>query len=301
MHSSARPAREFVSPGIPLHGDHLPLSTGGCRTIARLALRALHQELSAYPKPGLVSPTDSGSHDDMDASTFFRSLLSLRSYFMEISLAGMRSAPFTDLKNLGIAAEARMLQATGGINTHRGGIFNLGLLAAAAGALQAGNHGMQGDTLGSYVHHTWGIAIRSHGAALPKTSHGGQVVLRYGVGGVIEEAAQGFPHLFGTGLPVLQSSLAAGATLHDATVQCLFALIAVLPDSNLLYRGGTTGLEFAQRSARDFLEAGGIQRGGWQTTAVQLHRQFVARRLSPGGSADLLAATLFVHWLQAAS
>jgi triphosphoribosyl-dephospho-CoA synthase len=148
---------------------------------------------------------------------------------------------------------------------------------------------------------TWGEAIRRHGAALPKTSHGGQVVLRHGVGGVIEEAAQGFPHLFGTSLPVLQASLAAGASLHDATVHCLFALIEVLPDSNLLYRGGITGLEFAQRSARSFLEAGGVHRCGWQTDAIQLHRQFVARRLSPGGSADLLAATLFVHWLQAAA
>ncbi len=301
MHNSLQASKGVQRPGVPSPGEPLQQSVrGDDRAIARLALRALHQELSAYPKPGLVSPIDSGSHDDMDASTFFRSLLSLRSYFIEISQAGMRCAPFADLKSLGMAAETRMLQATGGINTHRGGIFNLGLLAAAAGAMQAEKHVMQGDAVGRYVRHTWGEDIRRHGAALPKTSHGGQVVLRHGIGGVIEEAAQGFPHLFETGLPVLQASLAAGASLHDATVQGLFALIAVLPDSNLLYRGGTTGLEFAQRSARGFLEAGGVHRCGWQTDAVQLHRQFVARHLSPGGSADLLAAALFVHWLQAA-
>ncbi len=300
MHSLLQATRGVLNQSVLPPGETGQQSVRGERSIARLALRALHQELSAYPKPGLVSPIDSGSHDDMDARTFFRSLLSLRSYFMEISHAGMRFAPFTDLKRLGIAAEGRMLQATGGVNTHRGGIFNLGLLAAAAGAIQAGQHGLQGDALGRYVRQTWGEAIRHHGVARPKTSHGSQVVLRHGIGGVIEEAAQGFPHLFETGLPVLQASLAGGASLHDATVQCLFALIAVLPDSNLLYRGGITGLEFAQRSALGFLETGGVHRHGWQTDAIQLHRQFVIRRLSPGGSADLLAATLFVHWLQAA-
>jgi len=221
------PALPYPEPGIH-----------DCKSIGRLALRALHQELSAYPKPGLVSPVDSGSHVDMDAMTFFRSLFSLRNYYLEVSLAGMRRAAFPELKALGIAAETRMLQATGGVNTHRGGIFNLGLLAAAAGALRALGLNCKGKSLGRFVSHAWGKAIREHGAALPKTSHGGQVALRHGVGGAIVEAADGFPHVFDTGLPMLQASLAAGGSLHDASVQCLFGLMAILPDSNLLFRGG---------------------------------------------------------------
>jgi len=266
--------------------------------IGRLALRALHQELSTYPKPGLVSPVDSGSHVDMTASTFFRSLFALRGYFVEVTLAGRRHATFADLKVLAIAAESRMLKATGGINTHRGGIFNLGLLAAGAGAMQIESSGWQGETIGRFVRDTWGEAIRQHGEALPKTSHGGLVAMRHGVGGAIAEAAAGFPHVFKVGLPVLQTSLAQGVTLHDAAIQSLFGIMAVLPDSNLLYRGGTEGFAFAQTSARGFLEAGGVHRVGWREEAITLHREFVARNLSPGGSADLLAATLFAHWMQ---
>jgi triphosphoribosyl-dephospho-CoA synthase len=85
------------------------------------------------PKPGLVCPGDNGSHPDMSAALLWRSLFSLRHYFRAIALAGYQRTPFSELQQLGIAAELRMLRATGGVNAHRGAIFNLGLLAAAAG------------------------------------------------------------------------------------------------------------------------------------------------------------------------
>jgi triphosphoribosyl-dephospho-CoA synthase len=105
--------------------------------IARLAVRSLYHELALYPKPGLVSLRDNGAHRDMDAATFVRSLFSLRGYFATIAAAGMRDAGLAELQQLGIAAESRMLQATRGINTHRGAIFTLGLLAAAGVAICA--------------------------------------------------------------------------------------------------------------------------------------------------------------------
>jgi triphosphoribosyl-dephospho-CoA synthase len=83
-------------------------------------------------------------------------------------------------------------------------------------------------------------------------------------------------------------------------VEALCASIAVLPDTNLLWRGGPAGLAFARAGARDFLRAGGVHRPDWEDHARALHAQFVARRLSPGGSADLLAAALFVERLGAA-
>ena len=95
--------------------------------IAVLAVRSLYAELVLYPKPGLVSLRDNGSHVDMDADCFMRSLFSLRRYFRDIALAGAAGAEFKVLKQLGIAAEQRMLKATRGINTHRGVIFALGM------------------------------------------------------------------------------------------------------------------------------------------------------------------------------
>jgi len=277
---------------------HQPPGFLAAQSVGRYAVQSLHQELAAYPKPGLVSPVDSGSHQDMDASLFFRSLFSLRRYYREIALAGLYGASFQDLMQLGVTAETRMLKATQGINTHRGAIFNLGLLAAAAGHLQQTNVSLEQEALGVEVRTRWGDAIREHGKSLSKTSHGRLVASRYGVGGAIHEASTGFPHLFKVGLPALQKSLAYGVDPNRAAVQCLFSLMAVLPDTNLLYRGGESGFAFAQASAHAFLAAGGVHRHDWQKHAVEIHRQFVNLNLSPGGSADLLAATLFVDRLQ---
>src|SRR5450830_1045776 len=104
-----------------------------CLAVARLALRSLYRELQLYPKPGLVSPIDTGSHVDMDATTFMRSLFALRHYFIQVTQAGIDGAEFAVLRQLGIDAEQTMLRATAGINTHRGAIFSQGLLCAATG------------------------------------------------------------------------------------------------------------------------------------------------------------------------
>jgi triphosphoribosyl-dephospho-CoA synthase len=70
-------------------------------------------------------------------------------------------------------------------------------------------------------------------------------------------------------------------------------LIAAVDDTNLLHRGGEAGLAFAQHTARDFIARGGVGAPDWLARAEAAHRAFVARRLSPGGAADLLAMSLF--------
>jgi triphosphoribosyl-dephospho-CoA synthase len=138
--------------------------------VARLAVRSLHAELCLYPKPGLVSPVDSGSHDDMDSSTFMRSMFALRHYFRKICLAGWNDAPFAQLKQLGIAAEASMLKATRGVNTHRGAIFSLGMLCATAGRAHAQGMPMTPAALRAAMLIRWGEELAHHAvpvAAVP--------------------------------------------------------------------------------------------------------------------------------------
>src|SRR4051794_21640382 len=127
--------------------------------IGRAAVRALYTELALSPKPGLVSPLDSGAHDDMDMTTFMRSLFALRGYFCAIAEAGAVGADFADLQALGLRAERRMLAATCGINTHRSAIFSLGLLAAAAGWLRAEGQSTAGEALGRCIARRWGASI----------------------------------------------------------------------------------------------------------------------------------------------
>ena len=263
------------------------------RSIARAAVRSLHAELTLTSKPGLVCPGDNGSHSDMTAATLMRSLFSLRGYFGAIAMAAHRGASFSELQQLGVAAEARMLRATGGINAHRGAIFNLGLLAAAVAHRSAGGEPITAGGLSDTVRVRWSAAIC---AAQPTaSSHGLLVAARHGAGGARLEAARGYPAVLELALPALRNALRRGLDTRRALLQTLFVLIAHLQDTNLLYRGGADGLAFARHTAMDFLAGGGTASAGWERRAGTIRDAFVARNLSPGGAADLLAATWFVH------
>jgi triphosphoribosyl-dephospho-CoA synthase len=262
---------------------------------AALAEDCLWLEVRTWPKPGLVSHIDTGSHHDMDADTFRRSAQALRPFFAELFTAGAQDRPMLALRKIGLRAEHAMLRATGGINTHRGAIFGLGLLSAAAG-LRARGAGT--GSLGELVARRWGHEILA-GPRLPD-SHGEQASRRYAAGGARGEAAAGFPSVYHIGLPALQqASRMVPGDPEAARVQACFSLIAALQDTNLLHRGGSEGLRFAQHAARGFLARGGVGRDGWRKDAATIHQAFVQRRLSPGGSADLLAMSLFAMQLEA--
>lgn len=266
--------------------------------IGRAATLALHDELALAPKPGLVSFVDSGSHDDMDAHTFMRSLFALRRYFVQIAALGAERAGFDRLERCGLAAEARMRAATGGVNTHRGAIFALGLLCAAAAAAQADGHGGGAASLRAALQAHWGAALARR-CARPPALPGGLAARRHGLRSASMEAALGMPVLFETAVPAWTRASLAG--LHGARLklQVFFEILAVLDDANLAHRGGLEGLQFARERARAFLRAGGADHPAAVDSAWALHRAFVARRLSPGGCADMLAAVCFLARISA--
>lgn len=276
---------------------HLPSSGCDAAGIARLAVAALRLELDTYPKPGLVSRIDSGSHADMDASTFEASAAALEPYFEELARAGAEGRGMDALRCIGLDAETAMRSATGGVNTHRGAIFGLGLLVAAAGALDGGRARLAPGALGAHVRLRYTAGIL--GGPVLLHAPGARVRQRYKVGGAPAEAAAGFPTLYRVGLPALRRGRAARPDDPEAArVEACLALIAELQDTNLLHRGGEPGYRFAREAAAAFVGRGGVACDDWRDEAKRLHRAFVARRLSPGGAADLLAMTLFVDALE---
>lgn len=260
--------------------------------VGACAARCLIDELETWPKPGLVSHVDSGSHSDMSADSFRASAAAIAPYFALMAEAGNDGCDMRRLRAIGLDAEAAMLRVTGGVNTHRGAIFGLGLLCAASG-IRARAWGGATSSLGELVSHWWGQDIENGPVLLH--SHGTRALGRYGAGGARREAATGFPSVYRIGVPALcNARLKAPNRDEDARVETCFALIASVEDTNLLHRGGLSGLRLAQRTARSFLLAGGISAPGWRETAQSAHSIFVAHGLSPGGAADLLAMTLFV-------
>jgi triphosphoribosyl-dephospho-CoA synthase len=272
--------------------------------VAATAAAAMLAELETWPKPGLVSHVDSGSHADMDAGTFKASTMAITSFYGHLTIAGAAGSGMDKLRAIGVAAERAMLAATGGVNTHRGAIFSLGLLCAAAGAAWSGttrngSH-WRANVLGATVRQRWGQAILR--GPIPLHSHGTNALRRFGAGGARAQAAAGFPHALDVGLPALRLGRAlAPGDPEAARVQTFFALLGSMEDTNLLHRGGAVGLRFAQEQAAGFLKQGGVEQQQWREQAAAVHRAFIAHRLSPGGCADLLAITLFLDALDTRS
>src|SRR5271170_4828698 len=233
--------------------------------VAASAASALLAELETWPKPGLVSHIDAGSHADMDAGTFRASVAAITPFFGRLTLAGAAGSDMNGLRRIGIEAERAMLEETGGANTHRGAIFGLGLLCAAAGATWSDAVTQplwRAKMLGAIVRQRWGSAIMR--GPIPMHSHGTDALRRFGAGGARAQAAAGYPHALGVGLPALRLGRAmAPGDANAARVQSFFALLKAMEDTNLLYRGGAAGLRFAQEQAAAFLEEGGIKQAQW--------------------------------------
>jgi triphosphoribosyl-dephospho-CoA synthase len=176
-----------------------------------------------------------------------------------------------------------MLQATGGINTHRGAVFTLGLICAAAGSRQR----LMGQ---------WGEALQAR-RQRTSASNGQRAARALGLRSVGEEAALGFPIVFECAVPALAEARRQGLSDQAARLQTLFHIMARLDDTNLAHRGGLAGLRFAQSQAHEFLQAGGAARPDALAHAQRIHQAFIARRLSPGGAADVLAAAGLIERL----
>jgi triphosphoribosyl-dephospho-CoA synthase len=282
-----------------LRPDQRPEQTRVAELIANHAVDALLAELATWPKPGLVSHVDNGSHADMNAKMLQVSAETLRPYFAELAKAGLDNADMGRLRSIGLRAESAMLAATGGVNTHRGAIFGLGLLCAAAGTvteISAEGAPVAPARLGPIVTQRWAAGIER--GPIPLFSHGAGALRRHGAGGARAEAAGGFRSVYEVGWPALREGRSLRPDDPDAArVQACFALIEAVQDTNLLYRGGEEGMRFAREAASAFLAQGGVGAPDWRARAAAVHAAFVARRLSPGGCADLLAMTLFVDAL----
>jgi triphosphoribosyl-dephospho-CoA synthase len=265
--------------------------------LARLAVKALLEEARLSPKPALVDQRGSGAHRDLDLAMMTRSAHALEPTFAALARASRHRAPCTalraELARIGRAGEAAMMRATLGCNTHRGAIWIVGLLVA--GATMCG--GAQPASAARICQLGAQIACLPDRFAPPSHSNGTRVRERYGVGGARSEAQQGFPHVAGVGLPALTAARRRGIDENAARLDTLLAIMATLNDTCLLHRAGWPALIAAQRGARQALDAGGCATSAGRAALAALESSLLALNASPGGAADLLAATLFIDKL----
>ncbi len=262
------------------------------RWLAVVATQCLIDEVRLSPKPGLVDSRGNGAHHDLSLALMERSAHSLTSTFYALAQHSWQRPADIALREtvgrLGREGEQQMMLATQGVNTHRGAIWAMGLLVSAV-AMHSG------AAAPLAISHTAAALAKLPDRAAPKLfSKGLKASRRWQVPGAREEAQQGFPHIFDLALPQLWRSRLHGADETQARLDALMAVMTSLSDTCVLSRAGMAGLEAMQAGAAAVLAAGGSSRpAGWQALA-RLDRQMLALNASPGGAADLLAATLFV-------
>ncbi|MBR6501297.1 MAG: triphosphoribosyl-dephospho-CoA synthase, partial [Firmicutes bacterium] len=249
---------------------------------------------------GLVDHDNNGAHTDMNHFMFLRSALALRPCFVQCADLGLGGMVSTDeLRQIGLAGETAMFEATGGVNTHKGLVFSLGILCTACGILLAQKYALEEDNFDGAIRFD-GEELRTQCAAIAKAlllddvggeTHGEVVRRETGISGVKGEALSGFETAFTLGLPVLRDALDRVGEMNEACVETLIHLLAKTDDSNLVYRGGLEGLEFVRTRAEELLS----NDPGDMDAIRELDRECIERNLSPGGCADLLAITIMLH------
>ncbi|AKT43886.1 triphosphoribosyl-dephospho-CoA synthase [Chondromyces crocatus] len=275
-----------VGPAARLDAHHL----------GALATATLIAEAELTPKPALVDQRGRGAHTDLDLALMVRSACALQPSFVAMARAATGARPSQHLRErlalLGREAETTMLTVTAGANAHRGAIWALGLLVAAAAITGPGAPTHLAGTAGAIARFPDRAAPPS-----PSPSHGSAARARYGVTGARGEACAGFPHVLEHGLPALRAARARGLDSTHARLDALLTLMAHLDDTCLLHRGGLLALHAAQRGARAVLDAGGTSTDAGLAALHQLDTHLLSLNASPGGAADVLAATLFLDAL----
>lgn len=258
--------------------EYIPKSTVPY-LVADLAERALRLELDTTPKPGLVDRQDNGAHKDMDYALMSKSISALRPYLTRLAVESAKDIDPAKIKEIGIEAEKAMLKATGGVNTHKGALFCIGLSVAAASYLAS--------TTGSVEAYSFKELVSRAASEIPSArgTHGAEAKRSFKAVGALENARAAYPELFTDWLPYYRSLEGDPFRCHKT----LLHIMTTLDDTNILHRRGAEGLAHAEAEAarllEDFSESG----------LSSLNKDFIRENISPGGSADMLSLTIFIE------
>ena len=280
---SASRLRQALAGGLLSQAAALVPVTTVPYLIAHLAEDALRAELNTTPKPGLVDRNDNGAHKDMNLAMMSRSIDALQPYFVKLALLGSQEQmPDTEqVRQIGIEAERAMLNATGGVNTHRGALFSMGL-TTLAGAWSMKHDGKVDEKQLQYL-----IIKVAEGFAPTAGTHGNDAVNAHRVTGALDLAKTGYKQLFNDWLPAYRGYLAENA--ETACNKLLLRIMSQLDDTNVIHRVGYEQAQQVKQEARTLLDS-------YSTVGMEaLNRDYITRNVSPGGSADMVALTVFIH------
>jgi len=248
--------------------------------LSMLATEALKDELDTTPKPGLVDKNDNGAHTDMNHSLMMRSIETLCPFFTRLSLLGWKESKpdINEIRLIGIEAEKAMLDATHGVNTHKGALFSMGLmLVSAANTLQ-----QKGEIRSERLQEC--VIRLAQQMPRPNGTHGSEAKKRFGIRGALDIACEGYEELFHNWLPYLRQHFTDQYAMH----RTLLFIMTSLDDTNIYHRKGADAAAEVKLWAQEVLNDFSVDR------LNTLNVKMISQNLSPGGAADMLALTKFV-------
>ncbi|MDO4181638.1 MAG: [citrate (pro-3S)-lyase] ligase [Bacteroidales bacterium] len=280
---SASAVRQSLAGGSLQEAARMVYPTTVPYLISSLASAALQKEVDTTPKPGLVDRKDSGAHRDMDHGLMTKSIRTLHPFFTQLAALGLREElPAVEkVRATGMEAEKAMLQATGGVNTHKGALFSFGLMAVAAAFLLHN----QGKT--DAVQLRDAVSVLASQFPKPQGTHGSHVSGQYAVKGALANACDGYPQLFDDWLPFYRQCAGDEFALHKT----LLHIMSALDDTNIYFRKDAGTVRRVKQ------EAGALLKDFSVEALEEMNRRFIGENISPGGSADMLALTVFIDTL----
>jgi triphosphoribosyl-dephospho-CoA synthase len=277
---------------------------------ASLAQRAILYEVSTTPKPGLVDRDNPGAHKDMDFFTFMASSSALYKGLYECTMEGLNFEEEDHTKLLdrirkpGIECERTMFEATNGINTHKGIVFSMGILCAVVGKLFKESNRLNfiiEDICEEVRKVTKGLTEKDFIGIENKIvlTHGERLYKEYGFKGIRGEVESGFSTVRENAVQSLRTwKLDRNLSMNDLFLELLLKLMAGSEDTNVIIRGGVENLNYVKSISQEFLTEGGIKQPDAKKKLECMNEEFIKRNISPGGSADLLAVTIFLGMLE---
>lgn len=278
--------------------------------IASLAQRSILYEVSTTPKPGLVDRENTGSHKDMDFFTFMASSSALYNGFYECAFEGISfneldsTKLMNNLRAPGIKCEKSMFEATKGINTHKGIIFSLGILCAAVGNLYRKNRKKNffiEEICDEVKNIARDLTVKDFKGINEKNNltHGERLFKEYGFKGIRGEVEGGFKTIQNQAVPIIRKWAKNGQlSINDLFLQVLMSIMMESEDTNVVIRGGIESLIYTKKVSKDFIKSGGMNQIDARKKLEIMNIEFVKKNISPGGSADLLAVSIFLGFME---
>lgn len=270
--------------------------------IGHLASMALQAELDTTPKPGLVDRNDNGAHRDMDHTLMQRSIQALHPYFVRLAQLGFtdKQPCHDEIVNIGIEAEREMFKATGGVNTHKGALFSIGI-AAVALAGEAFCRITQAEGCGTMAYNdvnskqiqSLSNSIASLARLFPDTNgtHGSKAKANNILKGALDNAREGYTQLFKAWLPFYIDRIAEGD--NYALHKTLLRIMCDLDDTNIVYRTSMETMQEVKTEAKQMLDTS-RNIVNFEAALQAMNTDYIHRNISPGGSADMLSLVVFL-------